>query len=75
VQRFDISGFLRQDMQTAGRALWLQWRYAWERDELALQWLAYAGAPGTGLLRRAAAAGGAAGAACLPLMEPGSGQE
>ncbi len=47
VQRFDISGFLRQDMQTASRALWLEGRYAWERAELALQWLAYAGSPGT----------------------------
>lgn len=47
VQKFDISGFLRQDMQTASRALWLEGRYSWERAELALQWLAYAGLPGT----------------------------
>jgi hypothetical protein len=47
VQKFDISGFLRQDMQTASRALWLEGRYSWERAELALQWLAYAGSPGT----------------------------
>ena len=47
VQRLDISGFLRQDMQTASRALWLEGRYSWERAELALQWQAYAGSPGT----------------------------
>jgi hypothetical protein len=47
VQKFDISAFLRQDMQSASRALWLEGRYSWERAELALQWLAYAGAPGT----------------------------
>jgi len=47
VQKFDISGFLRQDMQSASRALWLEGRYSWERAELALQWLAYAGSPGT----------------------------
>jgi hypothetical protein len=47
VRRFDISAFLRQDMHSASRALWLEGRYAWERAELALQWLAYAGSPGT----------------------------
>jgi hypothetical protein len=47
VPRFALSGFLRQDMQTASRALWLEGRYAWDRAELALQWLQYAGAPGT----------------------------
>ena len=47
VQKFDISGFLRQDMHSASRALWLEGRYSWERAELALQWLAYAGSPGT----------------------------
>jgi len=40
VQRLEVSGFLRQDMQTSSRALWLEGRYAWERAELALQWLA-----------------------------------
>lgn len=47
VQRFELSGFLRQDMQTASRALWLEGRYAWERAELALQWQQFAGARGT----------------------------
>jgi hypothetical protein len=47
VRRFEISGFLRQDMQTSSRALWLEGRYAWKRAELALQWLAYSGSPGT----------------------------
>jgi len=47
VQRLEVSGFLRQDMQTSSRALWLEGRYAWERAELALQWLAYAGSSGT----------------------------
>lgn len=47
VQRLDISGFLRQDMQTSSRALWIEGRYAWERAELALQWQAFSGSPGT----------------------------
>jgi hypothetical protein len=47
VQKLDISGFLRQDMQSASRAFWLEGRYSWQRAELALQWLAYAGSPGT----------------------------
>jgi hypothetical protein len=47
VQRLEVSGFLRQDMQTSSRALWLEGRYSWERVELALQWLAYSGSPGT----------------------------
>jgi hypothetical protein len=47
VRRFDLSAFVRQDMQTSSRALWLEGRYAWERAELALQWLAYSGSPGT----------------------------
>jgi hypothetical protein len=47
IQRLEVSGFLRQDMQTSSRALWLEGRYAWERAELALEWLAYAGSSGT----------------------------
>lgn len=47
VQRFDVSGFLRQDMQTSSRAFWLEGRYAWERAELALQWQLFSGSPGT----------------------------
>jgi len=47
VQRLALSGFLRQDMQTASRALWLEGRYAWQRAELALQWQGFAGSPGT----------------------------
>jgi hypothetical protein len=47
VKRFDLSGFWRQDMQTASRAFWLEGRYSWERAELALQWQQYAGSAGT----------------------------
>ena len=47
VQRLELSGFVRQDMQTASRTLWLEARYAWERAELALQWQQFAGSPGT----------------------------
>lgn len=47
VQRLNVSAFLRQDMQTSSRAFWLEGRYAWERAELALQWLGYAGSAGT----------------------------
>lgn len=47
VPRFELSGFLRQDMDSASRALWLEGRYAWQRAELALQWQQFAGAPGT----------------------------
>jgi hypothetical protein len=47
VRKFDLSGFLRQDMQTASRAFWLEGRYTWERAQLALQWLSYAGSSGT----------------------------
>ena len=47
VQRLELSGFLRQDMQTASRTLWLEARYAWDRAELALQWQQFAGSPGT----------------------------
>ena len=47
VQRFDLSAFLRQDMQTSSRAFWLEGRYAWERAELALQWQVFSGSAGT----------------------------
>ena len=47
VPRFELSGFLRQDMDSASRTLWLEGRYAWQRAELALQWQQFAGAPGT----------------------------
>ena len=47
VPRFELSGFLRQDMDSASRALWLEGRYAWQRAEVALQWQQFAGAPGT----------------------------
>jgi len=47
VRRFDMSGFLRQDLQTNSQALWLEGRYAWERVELALQWQLYAGSAGS----------------------------
>jgi hypothetical protein len=47
VQRFELSGFLRRDMQTSSRALWLEGRYAWDRAELALQWQAFSGSRGT----------------------------
>ena len=47
IPRFELSSFLRQDMDSASRAFWLEGRYAWERAELALQWQQFAGAPGT----------------------------
>lgn len=47
VKRFDLSGFLRQDMLTSSRAWWLEGRYSWERAEVALQWQAFSGTPGT----------------------------
>jgi hypothetical protein len=47
VRRFDLSGFVRQDLQTSSQELWLEGRYAWERAELALQWQAYAGSSGS----------------------------
>jgi hypothetical protein len=47
LRKFDLSGFLRQDMQTSSRAFWLEGRYTWERAQLALQWLAYSGSAGT----------------------------
>jgi hypothetical protein len=34
-------------MQTSSRAFWLEGRYTWERAQLALQWLSYAGSSGT----------------------------
>jgi hypothetical protein len=47
VRRFDVSGFLRQDIQTNSQASWLEGRYSWERVQLALQWQAYWGAQGS----------------------------
>jgi len=47
VRRFDVSAFLRQDMQTSSRAFWLEGRYAWDRAELALQWQVFSGSEGT----------------------------
>jgi hypothetical protein len=47
VQRFNVSAFLRQDMQTASRAFWIEGRYAWERVEVALQWQRFDGSVGT----------------------------
>lgn len=47
VPRLTLSGFVRQDMDSASRTLWLEGRYAWQRAELALQWQQFAGAPGT----------------------------
>ena len=47
VKRFNLSGFLRQDMQSPSRAVWLEGRYAWDRAEMALQWQAFSGSPGT----------------------------
>jgi hypothetical protein len=43
VRRFDLSGFLRQDVQTNSQALWLEGRHSWERAEVALQWQIYTG--------------------------------
>jgi hypothetical protein len=47
VKRLDVLGFLRQDMQTSSRSMWLEGRYSWERAELALQWQFYSGSPGS----------------------------
>ena len=47
VRRLDVSSFLRQDMQTSSRTLWLEGRYSWERAELALQWQLFSGPEGT----------------------------
>jgi hypothetical protein len=47
VRRLDVSSFLRQDMQTSSRTLWLEGRYSWERAEVALQWQLFSGPEGT----------------------------
>lgn len=47
VPKFNVSAFLRQDMQTSSRAFWIEGRYTWDRAELALQWQQFAGSPGT----------------------------
>ncbi len=47
VRRFDLSGFLRQDVQTNSQALWLEGRHSWDRAELALQWQLYTGSAGS----------------------------
>lgn len=47
VRRFDVSGFLRQDIVTNSQAFWLEGRYSWERVQLALQWQAFWGAEGS----------------------------
>jgi len=45
--RLDVSGFVRQDLQTSSQALWFEGRYAWQRADLALQWQVYAGEAGS----------------------------
>ncbi len=47
VQRLDVSGFLRHDMETHSRAFWLEGRYSWERAEVAPQWQVFTGPPGS----------------------------
>jgi hypothetical protein len=47
VRRFDLSGFVRQDVQTNSQALWLEGRQSWERAEVALQWQVYTGSAGS----------------------------
>jgi hypothetical protein len=47
LRKFDLSSFLRQDMQTSSRAFWIEGRYTWRQAQLALQWLSYAGTQGT----------------------------
>jgi len=47
VPRFDLSGFLRQDIETNSQAFWIEGRYSWEKLQLALQWQAFTGAPGS----------------------------
>jgi hypothetical protein len=43
VRRFDLSGFLRQDIETNSQAFWIEGRYSWEQVQLALQWQAFTG--------------------------------
>ncbi|MBP8270876.1 MAG: hypothetical protein KAX42_03290, partial [Sphaerotilus sp.] len=47
VRRFDVSGFLRQDVATNSQASWLEGRYSWDRVQMALQWQAFWGAQGS----------------------------
>lgn len=47
VRRFDLSGFLRQDIETNSQAFWIEGRYSWEQVQLALQWQAYSGSDGS----------------------------
>jgi hypothetical protein len=47
VRRLDLSAFVRREMETNSRAQWLEARYRWERADLALQWLSYAGHAGS----------------------------
>ena len=47
VRRFDLSGFVRQDIETNSQALWIEGRYSWEKVQLALQWQGFAGASGS----------------------------
>jgi hypothetical protein len=47
VQRLTLSGFVRHDLETRSRALWLEARHAWDGAELALQWQAFSGPTGS----------------------------
>jgi hypothetical protein len=47
VRRFDLSGFVRYELETDSRSQWLEARYRWERADLALQWQLNSGEPGS----------------------------
>jgi hypothetical protein len=47
VRRFDLSGFLRQDIETNSQAFWIEGRYSWEKVQLALQFQAFTGPMGS----------------------------
>lgn len=47
VRRFDLSGFLRQDIGTNSQAFWIEGRYSWQQVQLALQWQAFFGPAGS----------------------------
>jgi hypothetical protein len=47
IQHLDVTGFVRFDLETHGRAQWLEARYHWERTDIALQWQLYSGRAGS----------------------------
>ncbi len=45
--RFDLSGFLRQDIETNSQAFWIEGGTRGSELQLALQWQAFTGAAGS----------------------------